>query len=81
MELGDRSLLKEFIEEISMKTMELGRKLCIWGLPLALIITILEALTYKHLAFLFCRLLFIVPAIAYLIFIRGSWSKEKTNLI
>jgi len=81
MELGERSLLQEYNQEKSVKTLALGRKLCTWGLPLALIITFVEAWTYKNPAFIFSRFLFIVPASIYLVIIRKPWSKEKSNII
>ena len=42
MYLDDRVILGEYTREQSLKTLELGKKLCKWGLPLALLITIIE---------------------------------------
>lgn len=81
MELDDRALLDEYIREESQKTLELGKKLCKWGLPVVLLIAILEIYIYHNITFVLCRLLFIVPAIAYYVFALSPYSKDKPQLV
>lgn len=80
MELEEQALRGEYTRETFLKTLELGQKLCKWGIPLALIITVIEAWVYKNTAFVLSRLLFIVPALAYYIFASLPCSKDKPKL-
>lgn len=79
MEFEKQSLLREYALDNAAKTLELGYKLCKWGLPLAVIITVVETWTYRNPGFLLSRLLFIIPAFAYIVLILSPL-KHRTRL-
>lgn len=75
--LSDASIRKQYKIDQQKHTLNMGKLLSIWGIPATSIICLAEWLTYHNPGFVFCRLLFIVPMMFFLIF---SYSLFRKNL-
>lgn len=73
-------LKNEYLVESSLQTLKVGKIFCSWGVFIVAFMMLTEYFTYHMYSYIFCRLLFIVPASIFLILSYTIFPK-RINLI